>query len=183
MRQNLQLHPDCRCAAVTRITAEAVRRGGVLSLRYAVSGDMRGLRLPPPAAHSRADGLWQHTCFEAFIRPAAGDGYCEFNLSPSTQWAAYVFDTYRDGMRPLNGLAAPPIKTLTDGGRFELRSTLALDGLAELPGDAPWTLGLSAVIEEPDGNKSWWALAHPPGRPDFHHSDCFVLELPAACPP
>jgi hypothetical protein len=23
-------------------------------------------------------------------------------------------------------------------------------------------------------------LAHPPGKPDFHHSDCFALELPAA---
>ena len=41
-------------------------------------------------------------------------------------------------------------------------------------------LGLSAVIEEADGNVSYWALAHPPGKPDFHHSDCLALELPAA---
>ena len=27
---------------------------------------------------------------------------------------------------------------------------------------------------------SYWALAHPPGKPDFHHPDCFALELPAA---
>jgi hypothetical protein len=36
------------------------------------------------------------------------------------------------------------------------------------------------VIEETNGRKSYWALAHPPGKPDFHHSDCFALGLPAA---
>jgi hypothetical protein len=53
--------------------------------------------------------------------------------------------------------------------------------LRDLPADAPWRLGLSAVIEDRSGQKSYWALAHPPGRPDFHHEDCFALELtPAA---
>jgi hypothetical protein len=45
--------------------------------------------------------------------------------------------------------------------------------------DTSLTLGLSAVIEEKDGTKSYWALAHPPGKPDFHHKDCFALTLPA----
>jgi hypothetical protein len=52
--------------------------------------------------------------------------------------------------------------------------------LPDLPSDAPWLLGLSAVIEEMNGRLSYWALAHPPGKPDFHHADCFALELPAA---
>ena len=60
------------------------------------------------------------------------------------------------------------------------RSSLELDGLPSLPGDAPWRLGLSAVIEETTGRKSFWALAHPPGKADFHHPDCFAFELPAA---
>ena len=36
-------------------------------------------------------------------------------------------------------------------------------------------LGLSAILEEEDGTISYWALAHPPGRPDFHHPDCLAL--------
>jgi hypothetical protein len=68
----------------------------------------------------------------------------------------------------------------SSGGRFELRAALALGRLPGLPGDAPWRLGLSAVIEEAGGGLSYWALAHPPGKADFHHSDCFALELPAA---
>jgi hypothetical protein len=39
-------------------------------------------------------------------------------------------------------------------------------------------LGLSAVIEATDGTISYWALAHPSDKPDFHHPDSFVLELP-----
>ncbi len=41
------------------------------------------------------------------------------------------------------------------------------------------TLGLSAVIQEVDGTKSYWALAHAPGPPDFHNPDCFIATLPA----
>jgi hypothetical protein len=34
-----------------------------------------------------------------------------------------------------------------------------------------------AVIEEVNGYQCYWALAHPPGKADFHHPDCFVLEV------
>ena len=43
-------------------------------------------------------------------------------------------------------------------------------------------IALSAVIEETDGTKSYWALRHPPGAPDFHHPDCFALTLEAPDP-
>jgi hypothetical protein len=33
------------------------------------------------------------------------------------------------------------------------------------------------VIEAADGSLSYWALRHPPGKPDFHHRDAFALEL------
>jgi hypothetical protein len=49
-----------------------------------------------------------------------------------------------------------------------------------VPPGASWRLGLSAVIEETSGRISYWALAHPPGKADFHHSDCFAHELPPA---
>jgi hypothetical protein len=39
--------------------------------------------------------------------------------------------------------------------------------------------GLSAVIADKDGRTAYWALAHPPGKADFHHKDCFALQLEA----
>ena len=38
---------------------------------------------------------------------------------------------------------------------------------------------ISAVIEEIGGTKSYWALAHPPGEPDFHHPTSYAATLPA----
>jgi hypothetical protein len=43
--------------------------------------------------------------------------------------------------------------------------------------DARWELGLSAVLEEKDGTKTYWALEHPSDKPDFHHAACFATRL------
>src|SRR5580704_17567206 len=172
MRHTLRLHPDSRCAAATRIEVDIARpRPGSLILSYIVSGRIGDLRLPPVAAAARADELWRHTCFEAFVRPSAGPGYYEFNFSPSTQWAAYQFSGYRSGMRVATEIAAPRIEVRSRGESYTLQAALELDPLS------PWRLGLSAVLEETNGRKSYWALAHPPGKADFHHSDCFALEF------
>ncbi len=176
MRQGLKLHPDSRCGAATRIDVEIARRAGNLVLRYVVTGRTSDLRLPPVVAPARTGGLWRHTCFEAFVRASPGAAYYEFNFAPSTQWAAYRFSGYRRGMSIADGIASPRIDVRSDGGCYELRASLALDP----PGDAAWHVGLSAVIEETGGGLSYWALAHPPGEPDFHHSDCFALELAPA---
>ncbi|HEY0283481.1 MAG TPA: DOMON-like domain-containing protein [Rhizomicrobium sp.] len=139
-----------------------------------------GLVIPSPAASTRADELWRHTCFEAFLRPSPGEAYVEFNFSPSTQWAAYRFSGVRSGRRNTVEIGAPSIELRRNAECFELRVHLKLEGLPDFPGDSAWRLGLSAVVEEAGGRQSYWALAHPPGKADFHHSDCFALELPAA---
>ena len=181
MRRNLALHPDSRCVAATRIDVEVARpRANKLVLSYVVTGGIGDLQLPPRSAPARADELWRHTCFEAFLRPSRGAAYYEFNFAPSTQWAAYGFSGYRSGMRIANEVGAPHIEVQSTNERYSLQASLDLDRLPGLAGDDPWRLGLSAVIEETDGTMSYWALAHPAGRADFHHSDCFALELTGA---
>jgi hypothetical protein len=177
----LRLHPDSRCAAVTHIDVYATRpRPGNLVLRYVVTGRISDLRMPSVTAPTRTDELWQHTCFEAFVRASQGATYYEFNFAPSTQWAAYRFERYRFGMSVASELSAPRIEVRAKPEGYELETSLALDRLPGLPSDAVWCLGLAAVIEETKGNKSYWALAHAPAKADFHHADCFALKLPAA---
>ncbi len=178
MRQILKLHPDSPCSAAARIEVEVARpRAGSLILRYFVTGKMSDLLIPPAATAARADDLWQHTCFEAFVRSSADAGYYEFNFAPSTQWAAYGFGSYRKGMRAATEISAPQIEVQSGPGCYTLQASLDLDRLSMLPRDAGWRLGLAALIEETNGRKSYWALAHPPGKPDFHHPDCFAYEL------
>jgi hypothetical protein len=174
----LRLHPDYRCAAVRSIDVGIVRpSAGKLSLRYRVSGNIGDIRLPGVTASTRKDELWRHTCFEAFLRAPDGGVYYELNFAPSTQWAAYRFDGYRSGMHIAGEIDAPHIETRSDGACYELLAGLALNRVTALPGDRDWRLGISAVIEEANGNTSYWALVHPPGKPDFHHDDGFACTL------
>jgi hypothetical protein len=210
-RLQLQCHPDTPCGALSAIavevTREAGRRGGRrIRLRYVASGNIRAIEAPQYVSEKgRADDLWRHTCFEAFIRVGSSRAYHEFNLAPSGAWSCYRFDDYRHGMLAEKHAGPPGIDTynqlesesperlkeleaagLDAFARFEtpffmLTAILDLEDTA-LPIDLPWHVGLSAVIEERNGTISYWALSHPPGDPDFHNPDCFALELAPARP-
>lgn len=144
----------------------------VLTIAYHITDPGNRILWPAPA-QGRSDGLWQHTCFEAFIGSTLGPAYAEFNLAPSGAWAAYAFDDYRAGMRDFPVSADPQI----GGAAGRWTATIPLAGLDALLGPAPWRLAVTAVIEATDGAKSYWSLAHPPGKPDFHHPDCFAARL------
>jgi len=179
MRQALRPHPVTPCGAAIVVEAAAERPApGVLRLTYVVTGDLGALYLPPAGQPVRADELWRRTCFEAFVRPGEDEAYFEFNFAPTRWWAAYRFDGYRQGMAAAD-ITPSAIEAHTGGDRFEL--TVALD-LPDWPADGAWRIGLTAVIEELNGAKSYWALAHAPGKPDFHHSDSFALDLSPAEP-
>lgn len=169
-------HPSTPCAAVQRFEVHFARTPeGELALSYRVEGDISRLRLPNPAVPARRDGLWRHTCFEVFIGIDGSLAYDEFNFAPSSEWAYYRFATYREGMAS-PAVARPPTIDLRRKPRtLELAVRLPLPA----PPDSSYSrLGLTAVIEQEDGGLSYWALAHPPGKPDFHHAAGFVLNCP-----
>ena len=181
-------HPSTPCPAIHRITVQAGRKDGRLALKYRLEGDIDALAIPPVAPPQRTDGLWQTTCFEVFItvlpqtdsvlktEPALDRGYYEFNFSPSTAWAAYSFTRYRQGMAMAELSEPVKITVCRDVGWLELESVVNLGGLG-LPNEGTWHLGLSAVVQRESGDLSYWAYAHPPGKPDFHHPDSFAFEL------
>ena len=177
MRHVLTRHPDSTCIAATHIEVDVVWPAGSLALSYVIRGKLGALQLPPVTASARADELWQQTCLEAFVGTTAGAAYYELNFAPSTRWAAYRFTRYRNGMCVATEIGAPRIEVQSAPDRWTLQAWLSLDGLSALPRAAAWRLGLAAITEDIRGGKSYWALAHPPGKPDFHHFDCFALEF------
>lgn len=179
MTVTLKPHPDSRQSAVSRVSVAVVRTTAGLSLRYEVEGDTAALAIPELSNPSRADGLWKHTCFELFVRKTDGDGYLEFNLSPTGEWAAYAFEGYRAGMADVDAIKSVPIGTRLMDRFFTLKAEIDLSSVKGLALDQPWIVGVTSVIEAVGGSKSYWALAHPQGKPDFHHADGFVLNLPA----
>lgn len=145
----------------------------VLQLRYAVSGDLHRLQWPAAKPSQRRDELWRHTCAELFVAARGESEYCEYNFSPSGEWAAYRFSDYRSGMA-LQEVTPPAItmQRAADALHLGVRCVLP-DALAQERLQA----GLTLVVEDVEGVVSYWALHHPADKPDFHHRDGFVLEL------
>ena len=173
-RFTLGCHPRTDSRTIRDIdVAVGDAAGGSLSLTFGLAGDISGLRIPGPRSRRRADGLWRHTCFEIFVMAEEGPGYREFNFSPSGQWAAYAFRGYRDGGE-LGIELNPGIRVRKTMNRLELDAQIRKD---YLPPGRLLRMGLSAVVEDADGVLSYWALRHPPGKPDFHHADAFALRI------
>lgn len=174
----MKLHPASRCFAVSQIEVEIMDSSpDDLMVSFTLTGRMSDVLLPPRAPSTRSDRLSDHTCFEAFFCSSHGAAYYEFNFSPSSQWAAYRFTSYRSGKDDNSEIDTIPISIHKEPRCFQLRAALTLGRLSGLG-----RLGLSAVIEETSGQKSHWALAHPPGRPDFHRPECFIHELSSGAP-
>ena len=174
----LAVHPTEEGPTGLRVSASLADEGAGWRLLYRLEGDIGALAIPAAAAGA-ADGLWRHTCLEAFVQDGGGPGYREFNLSPSGQWAVYRFSSERQratGDGP--PAVAPSITTERAARSLTLQAWLPRGLLPERPG----AVGLSAVIEPLDGPVSHWALHHPRAdRPDFHHSAGWI-HRPALCP-
>jgi hypothetical protein len=175
MRELLKIHPAAPCDAAIQIEAAVAQpRSCCLELSYVITGQLKVLALPPVAVPQRADELWRHTCFEAFIQTAPGE-YYEFNFAPTAAWAAYRFHGYRHG-KSIASIPNPAISVQSDADRYCLQALLQLDSLYA-PKQPLWRLGLSAVIEDKSGRLSYWALAHAADKPDFHRPESFVYEF------
>lgn len=199
LHATLVRHPDS-ASSLESIEVEFERaRPRKLRVRFLAHGPMRTLQLSRwrGGGGERRDALWRTTSFEMFVRAEGEQDYYAFVFAPSRDWNAYRFTGYREGMKPARVAVSenwweqmhPPEPGVSQSwaehqeyGRTHGWQSAHVDlGRAlDLPTDRPWLLGFAATIEERNGRKSWWALAHPPGAPDFHHETCFALELPAA---
>lgn len=182
MSASAELIPHAMSAAdAVRRIAVRLERGdesGTLCIRWQLEGDIARLRLPAPAVALRADGLWQHSCFEVFLQAGDADSYHEFNFAPSGAWAAYRFAGRRSG-RSAPQIPAPRIECARQPGSFAMTATLPLAALPGCAGSPTLRAGLAAVIEDEHGQLAYWALAHRSTQPDFHDPASFTMQVPA----
>jgi len=157
-----------------------LRASGTLTVEFALAADLQALRLVPAVCQpKRRDELWRHTCFELFARHRAGEGYAEFNFSPCGDWAAYLFDGYRDGRR--EAVQRPIEVSVRTAGAQQIRLRANLDLHAAFAEHRPvfecsgWAFNCAAVIEDIDGALSYWAAHHPRNQPDFHDARGFAI--------
>jgi hypothetical protein len=170
-------HPSTPAWSVRGVfVSVALRTDGAIALSFTVEGDIGRLCVPVSAGPRRTDGLWRHTCFEAFVMAGNGPGYCELNFAPSGEWAAYAFRRYREG-EPLAVEVEPAIVVQNDRDRLQVDAVAPVSCRARAGSGTPLRLALAAVLEDIDGRLSYWALRHPADRPDFHHPESFAWDV------
>jgi len=172
-------HPDNPPGFMQHIGVTLMQKSdGSLAIAYAIQGPTDGLRIPTPDAPAPADALWRTTCCELFVGSANTADYREFNFSPSGQWAVYDFSDYRQRTHAQPFVAALSIRAGEREDRLQLDAQLPPAILPSLSdeGDTP-SFALAVVLESSDGKLGYWALAHPAGKPDFHHRAGFALQL------
>lgn len=150
------------------------RSGDRLSLTYRLL-DPAGLVTIPAATATpqRRDGLWEHTCLEAFLADPGAEPYWEVNLAPSGDWNVYRLSGYREGLAPERAISALPFDVSRNPDGLGLAVSLDLTALP-LAG-RPLELGITAVLELQDGAMLYWALCHPGAEADFHLRQGFQL--------
>jgi hypothetical protein len=174
----LACHPATSSKAVRGITATArIGGAGKLAVTFTLDAEMSQVRLPHTRTPARTDELWRHTCFEVFVALPDSEAYCELNFSPSGEWAMYGFVGYRRGMTPIEVRRPPRIAVRPMPRGLVLEAITALEELPMPQPGSPLRAGAAAVIEETDGRLTYWALAHPAERPDFHHRLGFALQV------
>ena len=176
-KHRLVPHPEMGPKGIQSVEVDVVRATNTILLRYGV--EPADTLLLPAYDRERRDNLWHGSCFELFVKPD-GRGYVEYNFAPLEAWNAYSFVDWRMGRRAYQPDVEPRIvDSRTDGrresfpARYELDVVISPDILALAPAAA----SLAAILQEEDGTMSYWALAHPPGEPNFHHPDCFAATL------
>jgi hypothetical protein len=174
----LLCHAACACEAVRSLAvAISVLDGERLLLTYALDADTERLRIPVEGVAHRAHELWAHSCFETFVSVAGTAGYCELNFAPSHAWAMYRFSARREGMTVITDARAPEIAVRRTAAELTLAATVFWRDLIRMAPPLTLRIAAAAVLEDEGGRLSYWALRHPPGKPDFHHPDGFALEL------
>ena len=172
----LTCHAQSLASGVEGIGVTITRgTSGDVTLTYRVFGETGALEIPARSTPHRIDGLWKKTCFELFIGNFEDENYLEYNFSPSRQWAAYQFSGYRSDMVELE-TKAPNIGVAQAADALTLTATIALPDAWR---ERSLRVGINTVIATKSGDISYWAVAHPAGKPDFHHKDCFAVQLEA----
>lgn len=121
----------------------------------------------------RQMGLWQETCFEAFIKPVNGktkDSYFEINISPFRKWNFFAFSNYRQAEDPMERQEVDLVYYHVD--KNSLTAHFRLKDFVFAQAD----VSICSVIKTNSQGLTYWSTKHADTKPNFHHFDSFSLK-------
>jgi len=144
-----------------------------ITLDYSSNRGTKSLLVPQKETKDfRQWDLWDHTCFEFFIKNRSDDWYLEFNFSPSGAWNAFYISSYRQNEGEYGDLDQLCVSSRVNEETIELISVIPFDKIplfkAQDFTEGELEIGITSVLERSDKTLEFWALEHPGEEPDFH---------------
>ena len=158
-----------------KIDGAISRFNNQLNIKYVLS-NLATIIIPQTNKISlRRYNLWEHTCFEFFLRIKDTTKYWEFNLAPSGNWNVFRFLNYRLNIAEEKAFEALPFDVSQDAKFITVEVNVDLNKIVTANQDLE--VAISTVVENQDRELSYWALTHPKSEADFHHQDSFIINV------
>ena len=155
------------------ISGELIFFEGEIQVTYLLSDLEEKINFEYELNNQRVIGLWENTCFEFFILSPAGD-YYEFNFATNLNWNIFHFKNYRSKLKEAKDCPVP----LIDVRENKLHFTYNLNSL---PKDfykmGKMKVGITAVLKDKNSKLTYWSLAHPKDKADFHSQVGMTISL------
>ncbi len=167
---------DSKSIPQIEINGDISRIDNKLNIEYVLKGKLSTIIIPQGnKTFLRQYDLWEHTCFEFFLKLKGTAEYWEFNLSPSGDWNVFHFLNYRLNIAEEKAFNSLPFTIFQDEKYFKIEINLDLNAIGIA--DRDLDVAITAVVENKDRQLSYWALTHPYIEADFHHQDSFILSV------
>lgn len=159
-----------------KINGDIFKIDNQLNIKYLLTGDLSTVIISQSNKISlRQYDLWEHTCFELFLKLKGTTKYWEFNLAPSGNWNVFYFLDYRLNIIEEQAWQSLPFKVSQDSESLTVEANIDLNKLGIT--DQELEIAITTVVENQDRQLSYWALNHPTTEADFHHPDSFTISL------
>ena len=176
MKHSFTLIPfTANTAPEIEITGAIARQNNRLKITYRLAGTSQLIIPEATDKPTRQYDLWEHTCFEFFLRLKNSTKYWEFNLSSAGHWNVFRFPDYRQDIAEEMAFASLPFEVIQQADLLQLDLEVNLDKI--IAGDRKLEVAITTVVEDKAGQLSYWALTHPGTEADFHHRDSFIIDL------
>ena len=112
----------------------------------------------------RANNLWKSTCFELFIAPKENLNYWELNISSSTKWNFYAFDSYKENMREERDISIPNIEIVQKENLYFISCEFNLREI--IPKQS--NFNLAVILLDRNCVRHFYSINRKGGVVDFH---------------
>lgn len=159
-----------------KIAGTISRQDAQLKIQAQLTGNLAQILIPlPNPVPTRKFNLWEETCLEFFLRLQNTTEYWEFNLAPSGDWNVFHFLNYRQNLTEESAYSSLELAVSQLGDVLSLDLEIDLEPIIH---SAPnLDVAITTVIQNSNGELSYWALNHPTSVADFHHQDSFLISF------